>query len=149
MITPAHLLAVLGLYAAIAYAQHRPDASQQAGLFSFSDTTGTDFDARQAHDFVRSKPQTIVLDVRTPEEYARGHINNATNLNLYDAKFVTKLTQLDRAKTYVVHCAAGLPNGRSRKAVALLDSLGFKHIHHVNGGFNAWKQAGLPVITNQ
>lgn len=142
-------LAVIGLFLTLACTQHRPDSTQQASLFSFADTTGEDLEAQPAHDMINSRPQTIVLDVRTPEEYARGHIRNARNLNLYDAKFVNRLAQLDRTKTYVVHCAAGLPNGRSRKAVALLDSLGFKHIYHLNGGLNGWKQAELPVVTNQ
>lgn len=141
------LNAVGFLLLAWACTQHRPaDGMQQASLLPVSDTTGTDLNAGQARQFIDATPDVVVLDVRTPDEYTRGHIRKATNINLYDAKFVNKLTALDRSKTYVVHCAAGLATGRSRKAVALMDSLGFKHVRHMNGGFNSWQQTGQPVV---
>lgn len=147
MITIVRFLALIGPFLAVACTQHS-NGTQRASVFSFPDTISRDFDARRTLTFIEANPQTIVLDVRTPEEYAMGHLISATNLNLYEAKFVTNLAKLDRSKTYVVHCAAGLPNGRSRKAMTLLDSLGFKQIHHLNGGFNGWRHAELPVITS-
>jgi phage shock protein E len=142
------LTTLLALATACAQNHYAGDA-QQASVFSLADTTGHDLDAQQANEWLEANPQTVVLDVRTPEEYRMGHIKKAQNINLYDAKFVNKLAALDRSKPYVVHCAAGLTNGRSRKAVALMDSLGFKHIYHLNGGFNGWKQAEWPVVANQ
>ncbi|ARK12170.1 rhodanese-like domain-containing protein [Fibrella sp. ES10-3-2-2] len=108
-----------------------------------ADTTEKDLDAQQALAFIQAHPQAIILDVRTPDEYAAGHINKSRNINVYDTTFAAQVVALDRSKTYVVHCAAG---PRSRKAVAIMESLGFKHIHHLNGGFNGWKQAGQPVV---
>lgn len=105
-----------------------------------------DVDARQAASALQTQKNVVVLDVRTPDEYKNGHLANAVNINLYDPDFRTKLARLDKSKTYVVHCAAGLENGRSRKATAAMDSLGFRQIKHLNGGFNAWQQAKLPVI---
>ena len=105
-----------------------------------------DVDAQQAASVLQTQKNTVVLDVRTPDEYKNGHLKDAVNINLYDPNFRSKLAKLDKSKTYVVHCAAGLGNGRSRKATALMDSLGFERIKHLNGGFNAWQQANLPVI---
>lgn len=105
-----------------------------------------DMTATQAASALQTQKNMVVLDVRTPDEYKNGHLANAVNINLYDPNFRTKLARLDKSKTYVVHCAAGLENGRSRKATAAMDSLGFRKIKHLNGGFNAWQQANLPVI---
>lgn len=148
MNTTFRQVAVVGfLLVAWACAQHRPaDGTQQASLLPVSDTTGIDLNAGQTKQFIDATPGVVILDVRTPEEYTMGHIRKATNINLYDAKFVNKLAALDRSKTYVVHCAAGLANGRSRKAVAFMDSLGFKNVRHLNGGFDSWQQAGQPIV---
>ena len=105
-----------------------------------------DVDAQQAASALQTQKNVVVLDVRTPDEYKNGHLKDAVNINLYDPNFRTKLAQLDKSKMYVVHCAAGLQNGRSRKATAVMDSLGFQQVKHLNGGFNAWQQADLPVI---
>jgi phage shock protein E len=113
---------------------------------SSSRPTREDVDAKQAASVLQTQKNVVVLDVRTPDEYKNGHVKDAVNLNLYDPNFKSKLAQLDKSKTYVVHCAAGLANGRSRKATAAMDSLGFQHTVHLNGGFNAWQQASLPVV---
>lgn len=105
-----------------------------------------DVNAKQVASALQTQKDMVVLDVRTPDEYKNGHLANAVNINLYDPNFKSKLARLDKSKTYVVHCAAGLENGRSRKATAAMNSLGFERIKHLNGGFNAWQQAKLPVI---
>ena len=105
-----------------------------------------DVDVNQAASALQTQKNVVVLDVRTPDEYKNGHLKDAVNINLYDPNFKTKLALLDKSKTYVVHCAAGLQNGRSRKATTVMDSLGFQQVKHLNGGFNAWQQANLPVI---
>ena len=148
MNTTFRQLTVAGfLLLAWACTQHRPaNGTQQASLLPVSDTTGTDLNAGQARQFIDATPDVVVLDVRTLGEYTMGHIRKATNIDLYDANFVNKLAALNRSKTYVVHCAAGLANGRSRKAIAFMDSLGFKNVRHMNGGFNSWRQTGQPVV---
>ena len=105
-----------------------------------------DVNAKQAATALQTQKNIVVLDVRTPDEYKNGHLKDAVNISLYDPNFSGKLAQLDKSKTYVVHCAAGLENGRSRKATVVMDSLGFQRIKHLNGGFNAWQRADLPVI---
>ena len=136
----------LVLFAGMCAQYRSAEGTQRAGFLLASDTIGTDLNAKQAEQFMEETPGLMVLDVRTPEEYTMGHIQKATNINFYGANFVNQLVRLDRSKTYVVHCAAGLANGRSRKAVALMDSMGFKNIRHLNGGFTSWQQAGQLII---
>ena len=83
-----------------------------------------------------------VIDVRTPEEFAEGHLKGAQNVDIASPDFAGNLGKLDRAKTYLVHCAVG---GRSTRSLSVLEKLGFKSIIHLDGGINAWKKAGLPI----
>lgn len=73
----------------------------------------------------------VVVDVRTPEEYAEGHVINAVNLPVqtFAAADVDKLTGGDKSKPVVVYCAAGK---RAAKAKAALDAAGYTTV--VNGG---------------
>ena len=99
-----------------------------------------DVDAAAAQRLVAEKKVTV-LDVRTPEEYAAGHIAGAINLNVRDPDFKTRASALAADATYLVHCAAGTPGGRSRQAVAILKDLGLSHLVHLNGGYGAWLAA--------
>jgi len=99
-------------------------------------------DAKGAQKLLSDKPDVVVLDVRTPEEFAGGHVAKAVNLDFNAADFKERLAQLDRNKTYVVHCAAG---GRSTRSLGRFQELGFKSVVHLDGGFNGWVQAGLPA----
>ncbi len=88
------------------------------------------------------KQGATALDVRTKEEYASGHVPEAVNIDFYDPTFEEKLKELDKTKQYVVNCQSG---GRSSKATALMEQLGFADARNVSGGITAWKGAGLPV----
>jgi phage shock protein E len=83
-----------------------------------------------------------VLDVRTPEEFAAGHIGGAVNIDFRAPDFEQKIAALEKTPHYVVHCASG---NRSSKALPLLQKHGFEHIYHLDGGFIAWEKAGLPM----
>ena len=85
----------------------------------------------------------IVLDIRTPREFASGHIAGATNINYLGGDFSDKLAELDRSRCYLVHCAVG---GRSTNALPKLAKLGFTNVIHLDGGFKAWQAAGNPVV---
>lgn len=87
--------------------------------------------------------QITILDIRTPNEFASGHIAGATNINYLSADFSDCLAQLDRSKSYLLHCAAG---GRSTNALPKLARLGFTNIIHLDGGLKAWQAAGNPVV---
>ena len=87
-------------------------------------------------------PKPIVLDVRTPEEFADGHIAGATNVDAHDPDFAKKVAQLDQKRPVIVHCAAG---GRSGRMLPTVSAQKFPEIYHMNKGFSAWSAAGKPV----
>lgn len=80
-----------------------------------------------------------LVDVRTPKEYKEGHIQNAVNINVYDQDFEQRINKLDKDKIVYVYCRAG---GRSADAVETIKALGFKNIVELDGGTNAWTEAG-------
>jgi len=84
----------------------------------------------------------IVLDVRTPKEFAAGHIPGATNVDISAPDFEQKLRALSKDKTYLVHCASG---GRSARACDKMNRLGFEHLVDLAPGFKGWEKAGKPV----
>ncbi|MDO7873550.1 rhodanese-like domain-containing protein [Hymenobacter sp. ASUV-10] len=79
-----------------------------------------------------------VLDVRTPEEFATGHLQNARNLNFRAPDFAQQLAKLNPQGTYLVYCASG---NRSGQAVAQMRKKGFKKATNV-GGYKDLKAAG-------
>lgn len=88
-------------------------------------------------EFSQNDVKNIMLvDVRTPEEYSAGHIDNALNINWYNKSFDNQFESIDKDKTIYVYCKKG---GRSLKAQERLISLGFENVINLEGGYDAWK----------
>ncbi len=83
----------------------------------------------------------VLLDVRTPGEYKKGHLKNARLFDLFNDSFQTELSKLDTNQAYFVYCAIG---GLSAEVCELMQQKGFKLVFDMDGGFNRWKQEGLP-----
>jgi len=98
--------------------------------------------AVEAQKLIAAK-KVVVLDVRTPKEFAAGHIAGATNINFLSADFAKALSGLDPNQTYLVHCAVG---GRSTQALPKIEPFHFQSLYHLDGGIKAWEKAGLPVV---
>jgi len=98
----------------------------------------------KAHDAQKLLSQTnlVILDIRTPEEFKSFHIAGATNIDFHGSDFEQRVKSLDKSKTYLVHCASG---GRSTQSLKFFQKYDFQSIYHLDGGINAWKNAGLPV----
>jgi len=84
----------------------------------------------------------VVLDVRTPEEYAEGHLDGAVLVDFYDADFADQLAALDPDVPYLVYCRSG---NRSGQTLSTMEQLGFSSAVDVDGGIVAWAGAGLPI----
>ena len=93
-------------------------------------------------DQLRIQTNCVVLDVRSPSEFAAGHVPGATNISVASSDFEKRITALDKEKSYLVHCAAGV---RSARAVGKLKQMGFKQLYDFHGGWQEWKKAGKPV----
>lgn len=96
-----------------------------------------DFAALAASDGV------VLLDVRTPEEFAEGHLEGAVNLDVQAPDFAARAAELDGA-SYAVYCRSG---NRSQTAMQAMRSAGATAAADLAGGIVAWTQAGLPVVT--
>jgi rhodanese-related sulfurtransferase len=84
----------------------------------------------------------VLLDVREINEYEAGRLPKAIHIPLSQlASRAGELAKLT-ARPIVAYCATG---NRSRGAGAALARIGFKDIYNLDGGYRAWKDAGLPV----
>jgi rhodanese-related sulfurtransferase len=84
-----------------------------------------------------------IIDVRTPTEYAAGHLPGAINRDLSSPTFKDDIDKLEKNKTYLVYCASGV---RSTAASKIMQELGFPQIYNMDGGIGAWKAQNLPVV---
>jgi len=91
----------------------------------------------------QGSPDFVILDVRTPEEFAGGHIEVAINLDYYAITFDDVLNILDKNRAYLVYCRSGVRGG---KTLALMAKLQFREAYNMLGGITAWQAAGLPVM---
>ncbi|MFL0682598.1 MAG: rhodanese-like domain-containing protein [Algoriphagus aquaeductus] len=88
------------------------------------------------------KKKAMVLDVRTPEEVAEGHLAGSVNINFLGDNFANEIQTLDKKKTYLLYCRSG---SRTRRAADLMQKSGFKHVYMLEGGITAWNAAGKPT----
>ena len=82
----------------------------------------------------------MLLDVRTPEEYAEGHIKGAVLIPVQQLQ--QRISEVPKDKQVYVYCRSGV---RSVRASKMLVKAGYTRIENVQGGFMAWKDAGYPV----
>ncbi len=90
----------------------------------------------------KDKDDFVVLDVRTAEEFAEGHIPHAVNVDVLSSAFAAKAAKLDKETSYLIHCRSGK---RSQTALKQLKKLGFLKLYHLDGGIMAWEDEGLDV----
>lgn len=84
---------------------------------------------------------STILDVRTPAEFAQGHLPGAINHDL-STRFRERVAPLDRADVYAVYCGA---SACAQQALTLMKELGFVQAYYLDGGFVAWQRAGGQV----
>lgn len=97
-----------------------------------------------ANDFnkmIRNDKSAIIIDVRTPEEFNKGHLRNSLNVNWFDENFDENLKIFNKNLPVFVYCLSG---GRSSKANEKIQSLGFKNVYELDGGILEWRKNKLP-----
>lgn len=100
-------------------------------------------DAKSFADLI-AEPDVVVVDVRTPEEFASGHIEDALLINIGSPDFAEQIGKLDQSKTYALYCRSG---NRSGQALSAMRKAGFGNVHHLGGGIGAWQANGGEVVT--
>ena len=89
------------------------------------------------------KEGVAVVDIRTPREYARGHISGVkANIDFLQSDFLLYMAKYDKSKPIVIYCQVG---GRSGKAARMLEEEGFEQVYDYKGGFSDWLKKGLSV----
>ena len=85
-----------------------------------------------------------LIDVRTAEEFAEGHIKGALNIDYFGATFSDEISKVSSEKPVLVYCRSG---NRSRKAMQRMYDLGFKKVYNLIGGIKGWKAENNKLTT--
>ena len=91
----------------------------------------------------QNNPEFVIIDVRTPEEFAEEHIENTINLDYYSETFRDELNNLDKNKTYLIYCRSGR---RSGNALNIMAEPNFREAYNILGGIIEWNAEGLPTV---
>lgn len=92
-------------------------------------------------DSIQQHPSAIIIDVRTPDEYANGHLEQALNYSWGDNSFKEQTASLDKTKPVYIYCLSG---GRSASAASYLRKSGFNVVYEMDGGMIKWRAENLP-----
>jgi len=135
---PAFRFAVLALtvLAALGYCWLHAADTQPAALKTLS---------IDEFDRLRPTKQFVVLDCRKPGAFARGHIPDAINIDLTEKDLTEKLAALDRHHPYVIHAS---DEQHATETCERLAKLQLDKVYSLQGGFDAWRDAGKPVEKN-
>ena len=126
-LTQLTLVILLSLFTFLAFAEETPPISQQA-LLTLMATPAN---------------KTLVLDVRSADEFAEGHIAGAINISHDEINANLSKIMAYKDQTVVVHCRSG------RRAISAENDLraaGFSDLRHLDGDMNAWQAADLPIV---
>lgn len=123
-------------------------------IFSFScvksirDAGVTDLthvSALEVKTLLDERDDIVIIDVRTRDEYAAGHIEHARNIDISDNTFQTNINMLPRDAAYLVYCRSG---NRSMKAIKVMIEKKFLTVYHLKDGIKNWVAAGYPLVTD-
>jgi phage shock protein E len=86
---------------------------------------------------------TIIIDVRTPEEFATGYLQGAINIDVQSPTFMSEISQLDPNADYFIYCRSG---NRSGQAISQMANMGFTSMKNGGSVAEATATSGIPVI---
>lgn len=133
MKTPLFLLPALAVLSLSSCTAEKPEASA-VGIVNV--------DAEKAAALIEEKSDLVILDIRTPEEFAEGHLAGAVNIDFNAENFAEEIAKLDSSKPYLMHCRSGR---RSGQALPVFEGLNFGKLYHLDVGMNGWVEAGQAV----
>ena len=102
---------------------------------------GGRLDASTFQTKIETEKKYILVDVRSPEEFASNHIKGAVNININSSEFEEKIKLIDKSNTILVYCKSG---GRSSKAYNTMQNFGY-NVYELRGGLLKWQSAGYPI----
>ena len=93
---------------------------------------------------MKKTPNALLVDVRTPDEFSKGHLVNAKNIDWNGTSFDKEISSIDKSKPVFVYCLSG---GRSGQAASKMRADGFTLVYELDGGIMKWRGANLPETT--
>lgn len=97
--------------------------------------------ASDFHDILVAR-ESILLDIRTPQEFAAARIPGAVMIDFNSLSFRSRIEALEKDKIYLIYCRTGT---RTQKSMRLYQQLGFATVLGLQGGIEAWARYGYPV----
>jgi rhodanese-related sulfurtransferase len=92
-------------------------------------------DVKSFAEKIMKDKEVIILDVRTPAEFAEGAIKGAINIDVNASNFKEKVSTLEKEKSYLIYCRSGM---RSVKACNIMSENGYRQLFNLLGGYQAW-----------
>jgi thioredoxin len=117
------------------------NSQQQSNVSNVTVLTASDFQKQ-----LTAISDRQLIDVRTPSEYAEGHLQGANNININNPDFIAQISKLDKSKSVFVYCRSG---GRSAMAAQKLQEMGFEKVYDLQGGITAWKNSQFPITQEE
>lgn len=115
-------------------------------MFGRKDSNIEDVTCEEAFKMIKEnkdEPDFVILDVRTPGEYAEDHLEGSRNIDYNSPDFTSKLEEMNKNNTYIVYCRSGV---RSRNAANSMSKVGYNKIYNVLGGIMECKSKGMKVV---
>lgn len=109
-----------------------------------SQNNKTNLSATEFSEKIKQHSDAPIVDVRTPEEFEKGHLVNAKNIDWNNDNFDSEIVHLDKSKPVLVYCLSG---GRSSAAAEKMRNDGFKEVYELKGGIMKWRASNLPETT--
>ena len=99
-------------------------------------------EVQTVHDEQVAGENIMILDVRTKEEYDKGHIHGSVHLPVDDVEEMAEAILTDKNATIYTQCKSGV---RSARAAETLLRKGYRNVKNMKGGILAWQGAGYPI----
>ena len=139
------LLLACGMMTACSESQPTAETDTHAVSEKATSAVMEDVDAVQFQRLIAELDGALVLDVRTPEEWAEGHLDGAAHKDYWgDDNFDAAMNNIPRDRPVLVYCAGG---GRSGLTAQELNKAGHLAVYNLEDGIAGWQDAGLPVTT--
>ncbi len=139
------VLLVTTVILSVGCAKAQPEVTAEITPLEVPTPIIADITTQDAFTLIQSNednPDFVIIDVRTPQEFATGHIENAINLDYRSETFQEELNSLDKDKTYLVYCGVG---SRSASALDIMGVLGFMEAYNMLGGIEQWQKDERPI----
>ena len=133
-------LGALALVPALSACSNTPSES---GSTASSDSASSESSSSSGSSGQANTAIGTLIDVRTPEEFADGHLKGATNIDFNGPDFAEKISELDKDGEYTLYCRSGR---RSGLALEAMKAAGFTKVTNAGGVEQASKTLGLDIV---